>query len=314
MKKHISVGLVLLSLVIMLIPVYGGQRYSDLPLHHWAYHYVEDLSLAGLISGYPDGTFGPDREITYGEFIKLITVSRTGEALEQPADCWALNYYNEAVRMGLFTLAEVGLNDLDSVIPRKDMALMAANLLRNSGYADTGSQGLPDKISDVSHYTGNAGEIALCYNAGVLNGYPDGTFRPHGSLSRAEAVTVIVRLSDLVPQAVAEKAEFSGVETVKNRDFKVTNYKVEPGFRGIENIRFNEYTGVISVYSKENQEVTLFLDGYMTEPVLDAEAEFTVDNGLYVYYFLPGGYYRSGVKKGIAFGEYIEEVYYFDGL
>ena len=37
------------------------------------------------------------------------------------------------------------------------------------------------------------GAVATAAENGIINGYPDGTFRPQGNATRAEAVTVIVK-------------------------------------------------------------------------------------------------------------------------
>ncbi len=312
MKKYFNLGLVLLLLVILLIPVYGNQRYSDLPVGHWAYRNVEEMSDSGLISGYPDGTFGPDKEITYGEFIKLLYVCQTGESLIQPEECWALNYYYESGKIGLFTLADVGQNDLDKIISRGAMALMVGNTLKNYGYeVPDDIEEIFSEIYDINKSTTYVNEIAMCFKAGILNGYPDGNFLPNGSLTRAEAVTVISRIAKLIPTAKYEKSEFIGVQTVKNRGFKVTVFKVHPGFKGIKKFKYDNNTGLISVYSDGDKELSLFIDGYMADPVIFGEEEVTVDEGFNVYYFKGEKYYNEKSKLGIAFGEYIDEVYYY---
>ena len=48
--------------------------------------------------------------------------------------------------------------------------------------------------SDVSTGHWAALYIIRAYNAGVVIGYPDGTFRPSAPITRAEAITIINRL------------------------------------------------------------------------------------------------------------------------
>jgi hypothetical protein len=67
------------------------------------------------------------------------------------------------------------------------MAVIAAGMLQGSvddqtvrSYSDV------EKSSEYEYY------ISLCSNAGVLEGYGDGTFRPDGYLKRSEAVKVVV--------------------------------------------------------------------------------------------------------------------------
>ena len=46
--------------------------FPDIPTNHWAYEAVSDLSLRGLVEGYPDGTFGGDRMLTRYEFAQIV--------------------------------------------------------------------------------------------------------------------------------------------------------------------------------------------------------------------------------------------------
>ncbi|MCX5973821.1 MAG: S-layer homology domain-containing protein [Coprothermobacterota bacterium] len=44
--------------------VTGQQFYSDVPSTHWTFKYVEAVHRAGIMTGFPDGTFGPDLPAT----------------------------------------------------------------------------------------------------------------------------------------------------------------------------------------------------------------------------------------------------------
>jgi opacity protein-like surface antigen len=45
---------------------------DDVPPGHWAYQAIEELVRAGIIEGYPDGTFRPNRTLTRAEFAQAI--------------------------------------------------------------------------------------------------------------------------------------------------------------------------------------------------------------------------------------------------
>ncbi|GBC92182.1 S-layer protein SlpA [bacterium HR15] len=45
---------------------------NDVPPGHWAYQAIEELVQAGIIEGYPDGTFRPNRTLTRAEFAQAI--------------------------------------------------------------------------------------------------------------------------------------------------------------------------------------------------------------------------------------------------
>ena len=42
---------------------------------HWAYGAVKALKEKGVISGYADGSFAPDRTVTREEFVKMIVTA-----------------------------------------------------------------------------------------------------------------------------------------------------------------------------------------------------------------------------------------------
>ncbi|HAH86334.1 MAG TPA: S-layer homology domain-containing protein, partial [Armatimonadetes bacterium] len=55
MKKIALLTLAALVLAIS-IPA-SAQQFADVPTDHWAYAAVQQLAQAGIIQGYPDGTF-----------------------------------------------------------------------------------------------------------------------------------------------------------------------------------------------------------------------------------------------------------------
>lgn len=60
------------------IPDYHGPgacqaTFSDLPNTHWAYEYVNYMVCAGILSGYPDGTFRPNNPLTRGQLAKIVS-------------------------------------------------------------------------------------------------------------------------------------------------------------------------------------------------------------------------------------------------
>ena len=73
MMKKCWLGLIL---VLGLLAAGGGAagaaEYSDVKAGDWFYAYVSDLSAAGVIDGYPDGSFRPYGQVSYGEALKLV--------------------------------------------------------------------------------------------------------------------------------------------------------------------------------------------------------------------------------------------------
>lgn len=70
--------------------------FTDVQAEHWAYDYIAAAQKAGLISGFPDGSFKPDKEVTRGEMAVILgrayQLERTGTATDfsdVPKDYWA---------------------------------------------------------------------------------------------------------------------------------------------------------------------------------------------------------------------------------
>ncbi len=50
----------------------GPTKFPDVPASHWASGYINVASDTGIINGYPDGTFLPERSVTFAEAVKMI--------------------------------------------------------------------------------------------------------------------------------------------------------------------------------------------------------------------------------------------------
>ncbi|OGO84627.1 MAG: hypothetical protein A2Y22_08190 [Clostridiales bacterium GWD2_32_59] len=78
----------------------GMSQFSDMS-GHWGNGYVNVSASAGIIKGYPDGTFGPENKVTYAEIVTMmVRALGAGEAVGA-AGVWPNNYLNFAVIEGL---------------------------------------------------------------------------------------------------------------------------------------------------------------------------------------------------------------------
>lgn len=72
MKKATLVSLAVVILLAIAIPVFA-QEFPDVPADSWAYQAVRELASLGVVSGYPDGTFGGKRAVTRYELAAALT-------------------------------------------------------------------------------------------------------------------------------------------------------------------------------------------------------------------------------------------------
>lgn len=173
--------------------------FTDLSSSHWAYDSVNKMANYRLVNGYPDGSFRPGNTITYAEFIKMAaTAFFDGSTLTNATSGhWAQTYYDFLVTNKVIDKNVIGANLLGQPIPRRDMAYilngMSDKTVSTELYAYAESQ-----LSDISGDSMKT-SIVNCFAKGLLTGYPDGTFRPNGTLTRAEAATAIARAAHIVP-------------------------------------------------------------------------------------------------------------------
>jgi len=152
------------------------------------------ITHSAYLSGYPDGTFRPDNSLTRAEAAMLfnnLLGGNSGSGGVYP-DVASGTWYCKAVTalsgVGVITGYPDGTFGPDNTITRAEFVAMA---MRFAGVnRKTGSTGLSDVAS--AHWA--AGYIAAAVDGGYLSGYPDGTFRPDGLVTRAEAVTILNNL------------------------------------------------------------------------------------------------------------------------
>lgn len=143
------------------------------------------------LAGYPGGTFGPDQNMTRAEaaqmFYNLLLekdVEITVEFEDVPADAWYAKPVNTLASLGILSGVGDGQFDPDRSITRAEFTVIAMKFANTSG-------GGVNIFSDVNEDDWFYSAVVDSTQYGWINGYPDGTFRPEATISRAE-VTVIV--------------------------------------------------------------------------------------------------------------------------
>ena len=182
----------------------SGTQFSDVKIGQWFEPFVSQLAGEGIISGYPDGSFRPQEQVTTGQFLAMIV--QTGEISVPGAvkSHWARPFYDAALEAELLFRDELPKTSLDQPISRLWMAVISSRMMqmddgvRQNSTAETFAA-VESKAAtapvDIEPRQPYSYEILKAYETGLLAGYPDGTFRPEGYLTRAEAATVIYKLN-----------------------------------------------------------------------------------------------------------------------
>ena len=128
--------------------------FPDVRASHWAARYVNaalrhpDFKDNYIIRGYADGTFGPDRQLTYGEVCTML-LRMLGYKESDIGPFWPADYIAQANALGL--TQGVSIKDAKTPVTRADAATMLLNTLGTSTRSD-GQEGSP-LISRVSSST-----------------------------------------------------------------------------------------------------------------------------------------------------------------
>lgn len=151
------------------------------------------------IYGYPDGTVRPESPITRAEVVEVLQriYPHSLETVSKFSDVPNNEWYSASI--GILTAAGKLKGYPDGSF-RPTRAITRAEFIslvsRFATPTDTSSAGA--SFSDIA---GNWAEesIRAAAAAGWIFGYPDGTFRPNQSITRAEAMTVLNRILERSP-------------------------------------------------------------------------------------------------------------------
>ena len=155
------------------------------------------------IVGYPDGNVKPGGNITRAEvatiFFRLLTEDvRTANSTQSNSlsDVSRGQWFNHAIStlssMGIVKGNPDGTFNPDAPITRAEFAAIAARF-------DDKNTNNTSNFSDIaSHWAKD--EIGVAANKGWINGYPDSTFRPDQYITRAEAMTLVNRVLNRLPE------------------------------------------------------------------------------------------------------------------
>ena len=177
------------------VRVLVDERFSDVAPGAWYYDNVMDAAANEYVSGYEDGTFKPGNSVTRAEFASMIAKamgyddSLAGETRfkDVAADQWYAGAITFCADNGIISGYDDGTFQPGKTISRQEVA----SILKNA-FNLTGNSG--EKFPDDSAIAGWAKEnVYAVKHSGLMKGYEeDGTFRPNGLMTRAEAASILM--------------------------------------------------------------------------------------------------------------------------
>jgi len=94
----------------------GSTRFTDVPATHWASGYVRMATDLGVINGFPDGTFGPDANVTYEQAVTMIMRAIGFEPMAMQRGGFPTGYLVAAAQMNV--TANIGVVNQTEPAPR----------------------------------------------------------------------------------------------------------------------------------------------------------------------------------------------------
>ncbi|MHB9094216.1 MAG: S-layer homology domain-containing protein, partial [Eubacteriales bacterium] len=182
-------------------------KFKDVYAGYWALDLINRLSDLKYIAGYPAGTFRPDGNITMAEFIVMLgsvlkdkyaggaVYNHESEPNIIPSWHWSYNGVTQALKY----MPAVDINkifnstfDPDKKITREEVvAVLASALAGHQSFQSNSDSSISLSDIELSAYQDS---IMFSVRNGLVVGYPDGSFKPGGNITRAEIAAVMIKV------------------------------------------------------------------------------------------------------------------------
>ena len=190
--------------VLLLSAAVSAAECSDVSDTHWANEQI--VYLQDEITGYPDGTFRPEKTVSRAEFLTLFArIAFPDEWKQAEGDEWWKAAYDVCTS---HRLLDDTAGSRSEAMPRGEIAALLDRFCSGwGGVHERADAAIQHTINwkeqrmespewqplfpDAAEY-GNS--VLVCANQGLLTGYPDGSFKPGKGVTRAEAAAILARL------------------------------------------------------------------------------------------------------------------------
>ena len=172
---------------------------------------VDEFVIPPFISGFPDGTFQPDGPLTRAQLAQIfynLYAEGQNSSVATYTDIEVSYWGYRAIAFCQETGYMIGYPDgsfmPEQMLTRAEMSTAATRII------DT-DQNPESPFNDVGDHWAR-GYIGALYSVGIVEGYPDGTFRPQNTVNRSEAVTIICRAVERNHTLYDSDTTFSDIE------------------------------------------------------------------------------------------------------
>ncbi|MBQ3110319.1 MAG: S-layer homology domain-containing protein [Clostridia bacterium] len=168
---------------------------------HWAHLTIDAMTINGYIKGYPDGLFKPDQNITRAEFTAIVyrilglEIAEDGVLYDDTVGHWAQDIIaTMSLPEGYGMTRGYGDGNFgpnDFITREQAVAIIARAKSAVWKEAEEGAKDIFTDAEDISWWFD--GEMDAAVTNGLITGYQDGSYKPLGFTTRAEACTLLAR-------------------------------------------------------------------------------------------------------------------------
>lgn len=187
-------------------------KFEDISSYEWAAGAIQNLYSKNIISGYSENTFGPENNISRIEFmcmlsrlLKYYDIQHEEKGMvyyypDYAETHWSKDDYDYLLRcyqiINPSDISSIGFDAITDVFGvgsinmNKPITRAEAVALMDVFLVDTNETYY---FNDVNYDTTFRNSIIKAYFNGLINGYPDGSFKPDNPIRRAEAAVIFNR-------------------------------------------------------------------------------------------------------------------------
>ena len=175
-------------------------RYRDIYDYAWAKPSIDRMYQKGVTNQKGVALFAPAEQITRGDFAMFLvkTLGLTAKATDNFADVNPYAEYAEAISIGKALGILKGTDGVnfnpETPISRQDFMVICARGMRLKKNLQAGDASQFADAASIADYA--VEDIAAMVTANIVAGYEDGTVRPLGNATRAEAAVIMDRITN----------------------------------------------------------------------------------------------------------------------
>lgn len=176
--------------------------------NHWARKSIENMVAAGIVSGMSQDRFEPESRITRSQMITLIinslkidtNIEGTIPFTDVVEGTWYYHPIKTSYQHNLVKGVSASSFAPNKPITREEMIIMIMNAVKDQNLSIT-----PDLSRDIHRFSDNGKisgwakeSVERAYQLGMISGKSETLLDPKGTATRAEAVTIIEKVYNLL--------------------------------------------------------------------------------------------------------------------